>query len=113
MISWVNVIGEARAAHAISDAARMVGLAWQVAAILGPHTEVEERGLFPALAADFPDHVAGLQADHRRVEVALGEAAAGTPGDPAWPARFAEALTLLGSTSSRRKTVSSRPRWQR
>lgn len=91
----VNMIGEARAAHAVSDTARMAGLARQIAAILGPHTEVEERGLFPALTADFPDHVAGLKAEHRRVEAALGEAAAGTPDDPAWPARFAEALTLL------------------
>ncbi len=91
----VNMIGETRAAHAVSDTARMAGLARQIAAILGPHTEVEERGLFPALTADFPDHVAGLKAEHRRVEAALGEAAAGTPDDPAWPARFAEALTLL------------------
>lgn len=91
----VNMIGEARAAHAVSDTARMAGLARQIAAILGPHTEVEERGLFPALTADFPDHVAGLKAEHWRVEAALGEAAAGTPDDPAWPARFAEALTLL------------------
>jgi hypothetical protein len=29
------------------------------------------------------------------VEAALGEATAGTPADPAWPARLAEALALL------------------
>jgi hypothetical protein len=63
--------------------------------VLGPHTEVEEQGLFPALTPDFPDYVAGLKAEHRRVEAALGEAAAGTPADPAWPARLAEALALL------------------
>jgi hypothetical protein len=65
------------------------------AAVLGPHAEVEEQGLFPALTPDFPDYVAGLKAEHRRVEAALGEAAAGTPADPAWPARLAEALALL------------------
>jgi hemerythrin-like domain-containing protein len=91
----VNMIGEARAAQAASDTARMAGLARRITAVLGPHTEVEERGLFPALTADFPEHIAGLEAEHRRVEAALGEAAAGTPDDPAWPARFAGALMLL------------------
>ncbi|HUZ27342.1 MAG TPA: hemerythrin domain-containing protein [Streptosporangiaceae bacterium] len=91
----VNLIGEVRAAHAGADLVRMAELARQIAVVLGPHTEVEERGLFPALAADFPDHIAGLTAEHRRVEEVLGEASAGTPADPAWPARLVEALALL------------------
>jgi hemerythrin-like domain-containing protein len=91
----INLMGEVRAAHAGADTARMAELARQIATVLGPHTEVEEQGLFPALTADFPDHVANLMAEHRRVEAALGEATAGTPADPAWPARLAEALALL------------------
>ena len=91
----VNLIGEVRAAHAGADLVRMAELARQIAVVLGPHTEVEERGLFPALTADFPDHIAGLTAEHRRVEEVLGEASAGTPADPAWPARLVEALALL------------------
>ena len=91
----INLMGEARAAHADADTAWMAELAQRIAAVLGPHTEVEEQGLFPALAPDFPNHVASLTAEHRRVEAALSEAAAGTPADPAWPGRFAEALALL------------------
>jgi hypothetical protein len=91
----VNLIGEVRAAHVASDTARMAELARQITAILQPHTQVEEQGLFPALAADFPDHVAALRADHRRIEAVLGEAAAATPADPNWPGRFIEALDLL------------------
>jgi hemerythrin-like domain-containing protein len=73
----------------------MAELARQIAAILGPHTEVEERGLFPALAGDFPEQVAGLEAEHRRIEMVLGAAAAGTPTDPAWPDRLIATLHLL------------------
>jgi hemerythrin-like domain-containing protein len=91
----INLMGEVRATHAGGDVAQMAELARQIATVLGPHTEVEEQGLFPALTGEFPDHVASLKAEHRRVEAALGEAAAGTPADPAWPARLAEALTLL------------------
>jgi hemerythrin HHE cation binding domain-containing protein len=44
----------ARAALAKADVPLMTDLARQIAAILAPHTAVEEDGLFPALAADFP-----------------------------------------------------------
>ena len=71
MIWWSNLVSEVRAAHAGADTARMAGLARQIAAVLGPHTEVEEHGLFPALAAAFPDHVAALQAEHRQVEAIM------------------------------------------
>jgi hemerythrin-like domain-containing protein len=91
----VNLIGEIRAAHLATDAARMAELARRITAILHPHTHVEEHGLFPALAADFPDHIAALQADHRRIEAVLGEAATGTPADPGWPGRLIETLDLL------------------
>jgi hypothetical protein len=91
----VNLIGDVRAAHAATDTARMAELARQIAAILGPHTQVEERGLFPALAADFPDHITALTAEHRRIDAVLGEAVAGTPREPTWPGRLIDILNLL------------------
>ncbi len=91
----LSLLGEVRAAWAGADTARMAELARQIAAVLGPHTEVEEHGLFPALAAGFPDHIAALRAEHRHVETVLGEASAGCPADPAWPARLVAALAML------------------
>jgi len=91
----VGMIGEVRTAHEAADLERMADLARGIAAVLGPHTEVEERGLFPLLADDFPDHVATLEAEHRRIEAVLGAAAAGTPADPRWARRLIETLDLL------------------
>ena len=88
----VSLIGEVRAA---TDAAQMARLARRIAGVLEPHTHVEEHGLFPVLAVDFPDHVTALQADHRHIEAVLGEAAGGTPADPTWPDRLVETLDLL------------------
>ena len=67
----------------------------RICALLSPHTAVEEQGLFPALAGEFPEHVATLRAEHRTVEAVLDEAADGTPTDPTWPLRVTEALYLL------------------
>jgi hemerythrin-like domain-containing protein len=91
----VRLISEARSALAASDTPRLAQLARRIAAVLGPHTVVEENGLFPALEADFPDHIAALTAEHRHVEAVLDEASAGTPADPGWPARLVGALDLL------------------
>ncbi|WP_295698518.1 hemerythrin domain-containing protein [Lapillicoccus sp.] len=63
--------------------------------LLRPHTSVEEEGLFPCLAADFPDHVGVLRAEHRQIEAVLAESAFGVPGDPSWPARLLATLYLL------------------
>jgi hypothetical protein len=91
----VTLISHVRAAHAAGDVTAMAKLAKEIAAVLGPHTIVEEEGLFPPLAGDFPDHVANLAAQHRLIESVLGAAADGVPDDPAWPSRLAEALHLL------------------
>jgi len=64
--------------------------------ILAPHTVVEEEGLFPEMADEFPDHIEALRSDHREIEKVLGEAAHGTPDDPTWPDRLLRALHLLG-----------------
>jgi hypothetical protein len=88
----VNLIGEVRAAHAAADSPGMAAAARRIAAVLGPHTEVEEYGLFPALAADFPDHVVALEAEHRRIAAVLDEAGS---GDPGWAVRLLDVLDLL------------------
>ena len=91
----LSLVCEARAARDKGDVSRMAELASQIAAVLGPHTQVEERGLFPALAADFPDQMAILQAEHQQIAAVLGEASPGPPEDPAWPDRLTAALALL------------------
>jgi len=91
----VGMISTVRTAHLDGDLERMADLARGIAAVLAPHTAVEEHGLFPLLAGDFPEQVARLEAEHRRVEAVLGAADGGTPADPGWPDRLIEALDLL------------------
>ena len=91
----LSLVCEARVARDEGDVSRMAGLASQIAAVLGPHTQAEERGLFPALAGDFPDQMAILEAEHQQIAAVLGEASSGPPEDPAWPDRLTVALALL------------------
>lgn len=91
----VNLISLVRDAHRDGDTVRTAELARRIAAVLEPHTEVEEHGLFPALADEFPEQLAALEDEHRRVEAVLGEAEAGTPSDPTWPDRLIGVLDLL------------------
>ena len=91
----VNLIGQVRSAYARADRAAMADLARDIATVLGPHTAVEEHGLFPALATDFAEQIAALEAEHRHVDAVLAEAAAGVPADPGWPLRLIEALATL------------------
>jgi hemerythrin-like domain-containing protein len=89
----VALISEVRAAR--GDAGLMAALARRISAVLVPHTAVEEHGLFPLLADDFPEQVAALEAEHRRIEAVLGAAAGGTPADPDWPDRLMAVLEVL------------------
>ena len=91
----LSLVCEARIARDEGDLPRMAKLASQIAAVLGPHTQVEEGGLFPALSADFPDQMAILEAEHQQIAAVLGEALPGPPEDPAWPDRLTVALALL------------------
>jgi hemerythrin-like domain-containing protein len=91
----VNLIGQVRAAYARGDYTAMAEFARGIAAVLGPHTAVEEHGLFPALAADFAAQIATLEAEHRQIESVLGEAAHGVPADTGWPPRLIGALATL------------------
>jgi hypothetical protein len=91
----LSLVCEARVARDEGDVSRMAELASQIAAMLGPHTHVEERGLFRPLAADFPDQMAILEAEHQQIAAVLGEASSGPPEDPAWPDRLPAAMALL------------------
>jgi hemerythrin-like domain-containing protein len=92
----VRLISHLRPAQQDGDVARMAEIAREIAAVLGPHTQVEEHGLFPAMAVDFPEQIAALEAEHRRIEAVLAEADdATTPSDPAWPHRLMEAMAML------------------
>lgn len=91
----VNLIGDVRRAHGRGGTGAMAATARRIAAVLGPHTEVEEHGLFPMMAGDFPDQIAVLEAEHRRVEAVLTEASQRTPADPAWPDRLLAVLDML------------------
>lgn len=83
----------AKAARA-ADRVAAERAAAQLLRLLRPHTEIEERGLFPAMAGEFATHVASLQDDHRRIEQTLLGVAAGGD-DPGWPARLEAAVAEL------------------
>lgn len=91
----VNLAGDARRALRNGDLDLAADRARAVTAVLAPHTVVEERGLFPAMAGEYGDHVSGLLDEHRRVESVLAESVDVTPTDPGWPARLEDALSLL------------------
>lgn len=88
----VTLIGRARKAVTAGDVASAATHAGSIVRLLGPHTAVEEEGLFPALRDEFPDHVESLLAEHRAVEAVLAEA-----DDPpsGWLERLATALHQL------------------
>ncbi|WP_461023366.1 hemerythrin domain-containing protein [Thalassiella azotivora] len=91
----VRLVGLVRAGVARGDLDEVAALTRRIAEVLTPHTVVEEQGLFPELVDAFPDHVAALEADHRRTEAVLAESAAATPTDPTWPQRLLETLDDL------------------
>lgn len=93
----VDLLGEAQRAAEHQDVERAADLAARILTVLGPHTAVEERGVFPALARDFPDHVAELSAEHERIEAVLGEPALNPGGFDrlGWPLRLLEVVGLL------------------
>ena len=67
----------------------------QMLQILGPHTTVEEQGLFVELDEQYPEHVAALSAEHRSIHAVLDRATTGVPTDPAWPRQVRDVLFLL------------------
>jgi hemerythrin-like domain-containing protein len=91
----VALVADVQSALADQRPQDVVDSCGQILAILGPHTVVEEEGLFPELTDEFPDHIEALRSDHREIEKVLGESAAGYPDDPTWPERLLGVLFLL------------------
>jgi len=89
-------LGYVRTAELAAAAGDLAGALAACAALdllLVPHTAVEEEGVFPALAREYPAHVAGLVAEHRLVHGALAELAAGADDD--WAQQLVDALAVL------------------
>jgi hypothetical protein len=88
----VSTIGEVRRALDAGSVGAAAEACRRMSALLGPHTVVEEDGLFPYMAPDFPEHVDVLREEHRSIDAVLREAADGTPEDPTWPDRLQRTL---------------------
>ncbi|MCD7442378.1 hemerythrin domain-containing protein [Streptomyces lincolnensis] len=91
----VNLISHVRDARRDGAITRMAELAREITTVLGPHTQVEEHGLFPAMATAFPEQIAALEAEHRRIEAVLAEADGPFLTDTGWPDRLIDTLDLL------------------
>ncbi|CAO5191288.1 Hemerythrin-like domain-containing protein [Frankia sp. AiPs1] len=92
----IELTALARAAYRCGDIEALVECCIAITTVLGPHIEVEERGLFPPMAVEFPEKIAILSGEHRRIEAVLAGATDGTANtDPAWPARVIDMLTLM------------------
>lgn len=75
----INVSGQLRRASQSSTSEQVPGLARQLAALLDPHTDAEEQGLFAALIEqpEFAETLAILTAEHVELDAALTDIAAG------------------------------------
>jgi hemerythrin-like domain-containing protein len=91
----VALIAVVRRALAGDDLAGAADATRRIAVLLGPHTIVEEDGLFPLMAQEFPAHVDVLRDEHRRTDAVLAESADGVPDDRTWPVRLIATLEAL------------------
>ncbi len=82
-----------RAAHA-EDANTARTISQMMRDVLGPHTLVEEGGLFPAMRADFTEQIDALTGEHRVIDSMLAELDSPRPA-AGWSARAHVALNLL------------------
>jgi hemerythrin-like domain-containing protein len=92
VVALISQVQSALASQRLQD---VVEICRQISSILAPHTVVEEQGLFPEMADEFPDHIEALRSEHRDIERVLDEATRGGPDDPTWPDRLRGALFLL------------------
>lgn len=92
----VEISALARAAYRSGDLESLVECGTAISSVLGPHTTVEERGLFPPMAVEFPEKIEVLREEHRQIGIVLAGATDGSAhSDPSWPARFIEMLTFI------------------
>lgn len=88
-------IRAATAAIHSGDARQLQDSCSQLAALLGPHTAVEEQALFPAMRVDFPDQMRDLYRDHEVIDCALAEATSAGDRSAGWEQRLEAALRRL------------------
>lgn len=90
-VDIINATGDLRRAVAAGDSDDVATRREQVAALLWPHTDAEERGLFHVMAREeeFSNHIATLCAEHRTLDATLLEV---RPGDTRAMTRFEDAL---------------------
>ena len=90
-VEIINATGDLRAGVHSGDGAAFATARARVAALLWPHTEAEEAGLFRIMAQDevYASHIETLCGEHQTL---AGLLAAITPGDRAAMARFEDAL---------------------
>jgi hemerythrin-like domain-containing protein len=82
-----------QAATAADHAAVRVAL-HDLQTVLNPHIAVEEQGLFPAVAREFPEQVQALEEEHRQLEYVC--ARVGSPYPPAgWELMVLESMSEL------------------
>jgi hemerythrin-like domain-containing protein len=62
------------------DLAAARPLAARMRDLLGPHTAVEERGLFPSMHDEYGDQLDALVQEHREIDAAFTDLAAEAPG---------------------------------
>lgn len=91
----VAEIARVRTCVRAGDTEGAAQVARRISELLGPHTAVEEHGLFAYLAHEFPDHIADLEREHREMDAVLAEAALGTPQELDWPTRLLGAMERL------------------
>ncbi len=65
-----------------------------LAAVLSPHSAVEEQALFPVMAREFGPQMAGLVDDHRLISAVLTEIVEADDVPEDWPSRLIEALNV-------------------
>lgn len=82
----INASGQLRRACEAGDSGLARPAAQHLAALLSPHADAEEAGIFTVLAQDseFTDHVTMLCGEHRQLDASLAAIAAGD--HPAYPA---------------------------
>lgn len=89
------VARDATAAARAGDREAAARVAQQLLTLLHPHVEIEERGLFPAMATEFAEHIASLEDDHRRLDHVLAKIADPSVDDPGWAAELTAAVADL------------------
>lgn len=89
------VARDAQSAARSGDRLAAAAAAHRLLTLLRPHTEIEERALFPAMAREFAEHVASLEADHRRLVPALAAIADPADVQGSWAEDLHKALAEL------------------